>query len=404
VPRFVGLCSGGHDVLRAFSIRVLARLVGAVLQAALLVLVARDLGPRNFGDVAQVLSLGTLAAAVLGFGMNSRALRLAIGTTPREDASAILSVAMVSSVAVTLVALPVAWMAGAPWELTPWAAAAFVASESFAEVVVAILAGLHRQHLASLMVVVRRAAALGIVVACAGLGVNLVYGLLLAAVSTAAISILIAPLFWSKPSSVSTLLRGSWGYWATSLVTNLQYLDTTLLRLSAGAHLVGLYGVSSRSVAPLSLATSSMVGVLVPELSRARSPQAHERLRRSIRRMSLVVAGTAIVASPLIATAVVTVLGSGYEGAFILVVAFCVGTGVSAISQTYQAEAFARGEPMRAVLAVGLGTAIGLVGLIGFSLFWGSVGAAAAIVLMQVAILAMFVCLDIWRRRQSVEC
>ena len=85
--------------------RFVARLAAAVVQAVFLLLLARSLGPSQFGELAVAMAVGVIVGTVLGLGAETRVLRVRAEQCPDRVAGALARVRVAGTALALLVSL-----------------------------------------------------------------------------------------------------------------------------------------------------------------------------------------------------------------------------------------------------------------------------------------------------------
>lgn len=358
----------------ALVFRVISRLLASLGQAGFLLLLAREIGPSQFGAVAVVLAVGYVFSAITSFGSSTRILRLAAEDDREQTATRLLYLRLwgtaLSVVGCTVLAL----FGSANLALL---AVFIIASDQVVDYVQAYFAGTTRQLWSSLVIVTQRLipfATLGTMVLIGRFSAELIA---LSFVSTLICS-LVVPFrersmtvkFWSR--DVWAELRSSTGYWMSGLAPNISQLQPPLLTLVLDAASVGLFAITSRLTNPLTILVGALQTLLIPELARRRgTPQFHNLYRASVAASAAY--GLLLCAFAwLIADVMVFMLGGEYADAHTLIVSMTVASGLSALAQAYQSKLLAEGRPAAAAWMVGVGSAIGLVALLVIAVLGGA--------------------------------
>lgn len=353
--------------------RVLARLLASLGQAGFLLLLARELGPSQFGAVAVVLAVGFFFSAITSFGSSTRVLRLAAEDNQKQTATRLLYLRLWGT-ALSVVGCTVLAMFGGT--VLAFLAVFMLASDQIVDYVQAYFAGSGRQMLSSLVILVQRLIpfiTIGTMVLLGSFSAELIA---LCFVLTLTCS-LVAPIrersratkFWSR--DIWTELRSSTGYWMSGLAPNVSQLQPPLLSLILDAASVGFFAITSRLTNPLTILVGALQTLLIPELAKRRgTPQFHKLYRSSVAASAIY--GLLLSACAwLIADVMVAMLGQAYSEAHALIVSMTVAAAMSALAQAYQSKLLAEGRPSTAALIVGVGSAVGLVALLSIALLGG---------------------------------
>lgn len=348
---------GGHVVLR-----VVVRLGSAGMQAATLLLLARELGPSSFGTLAVLAATGTLLCSVANLGASTRVLRVgAEGGTDEERGSLAASLFWMQALgtAVMLVGLVVASLVlddPAP----ALVGTLFAVTDQQAEFTVASLSGHARQTAASVMILVQRGLPLLCLGAAVVLGLPVLGPVGAAVLVVGTLAVTWAPVRRVPAAAVRRAARSSVGYWFSGLVLNLRQLEPLVVSTLGGAGAAGLYAIAARVSNPLTIVVTSMQAVAVPEMARARDEREFRRTFRLLLGVAVAYALVLVVASPLVASAFLWIVGPQYAGARTLVTVMVGCAGLSAVSQALQGRLLALGRPGTPAWIIGIATVIGI--------------------------------------------
>lgn len=364
-PRFGRAGRTGRDVL----LRIGARGLGSALQAGSLVIVAREAGPGSFGTFSIAIAAGYLVSALTGMGASTRILRVAAEPDGASLGDVLLAIRLMGS-AITLAFGFVLIPFGVPF-WAALAAAVWVASDQLLDYAQAYFAGHGRQTISSSIVVGQRLVpfvGLAVLALCGQFNYAWLAGFALF-VAVAGVTPLVAGA--SRPRHVARILRQSAGYWVAGLVSNLTQLEPIVLRLVAPSSVVGLYAIAARLTNPLTILISALQTVLVPELSKQLGRTRFWTVYRWFLGISALYALLLSLASPLIASFAIWILGEEYAPARALIVSMVIASGFSALAQAFQARLIAEGRPFVTAWVVGAGVVVGLAFML---VFVGSVG------------------------------
>ena len=343
----------GGDV----SLRVLARIGSAGLQAATLLLLARELGPDRFGVFAVVSSAGMLLSALACLGCSTRVLRLR--AEPEQDRllPALFWIQAAGSVLVLVGLLVAAAVLDDPAPAVVGTLLAF--SDQQMEFRVSHLSGQVRQTAASVTILAQRGIPLLTVAAAIALGAGVLLPAGAALVVVAVLALVPAPAHRVALRPALRVARSSVGYWFSALVANLRQLEPLVVGSAGGVAAAGLYGIAARVSNPLTIVVTSLQAIAVPEMARSRV--GFRRMFRLLLGVAVVYAAVLVVLSPLVADLFLRIVGEQYEGARTLVTVLVVCAGLSAVSQALQARLLAVGRPATPAWIIGGATVIGLV-------------------------------------------
>lgn len=354
--------------------RIFARAVASLAQAGFLLILARELGPANFGTVAIVLSTGYVVSAVTSFGTSTRVLRIAADTDPTETATKLLYIRVIGSV---ITAIICGVLSAAMTPAVAILGVAMIASDQIIDYVQAYLAGTNRQIGSSLIVIGQRLFPFAFIAISTALGIFsqpiILASLLIPLVI--AVGIPLRERARKMPNLLQELLgevRTSTGYWMSSLAPNIGQLQLPALGLILDAANVGLFAIAARLTNPLSIMVGALQTVLMPELARRHGTPGF----RILFRVSLLASagyGLALcLSSSVVADIAIRLLGAEYIPARTLIIGMIIASGVSAVSQAFQSKLLTEGRARDVALIISLGSLVGLALLIAIAAMAGS--------------------------------
>lgn len=389
--RFVGLVSG----------RVLARGLAALLQAALLILLARAFPPGVFGTFAAAYGMAIIGAAVLGFGASTRIIRLRAETDPGVIAG-LFVLRMTGAILGSLMgAIVFIWQPSAGYAVL--VGVAFSVADSVVEFAQAYFAGVERHGIsASLPVTLRLlqvATVLSLTWASEPTIAYAVTATSLAVSISCGVLLIRTGLLQERSSmhrrALATLARSSSGYWFAGVVANIRQLEPVVLLGTGSAALAGQYSLVTRLANPLLIVPATLQLIFVPRL--VASLEDAKLLRAAMKRLWTVSAGYSIVllaAAPLIAILLPTVLGPEYEGTFALALAVIAASSLSTLAYVVQIQFIAIGKPWRSSLWIAVYSLLGVAALAVLAgtspeLVWVVPPAAQAILLITLVVVSL---------------
>nr|WP_279432479.1 oligosaccharide flippase family protein [Labedella endophytica] len=326
-----------------FAWVAIGRVIAALLQAAMLALVARSVLPEQFGLLSALLGVATFAQTASDLGIATFVLRerarepdspaVAAGLRVNQWTSLALAITSVFLIAGgALLIDPLFWFM---LPLAVWAAA-----ERNADTRVGLAVADGRAAISVINLVVRRASALVVFAALTLLGLHgvLAYSI---AVALAGLGSAVWANYYVRrhisalPSSMRLAIRSARPFWFNSAAMQARNFDATIVGLAGGAVAAGLYSAASRLTVPLQILPTSMATVVVPASIRAvRDGLSLRPLARSlVATTGLMVAFSAalILVVPLLLPAI---LGDAYQGSvpvIQIVVAFLPFSAVSSL-------------------------------------------------------------------------
>ncbi len=378
------------------ALRVASSVVGSASQAALLLLLARDLGPDGFAPFGQFMSLAYLLGLSLGFGFGVQALRLGESAVARVLLGSMVLVRASTSSAVVVGLLVVMSHFWPGQGLLFVAAALLMFNELSADLVLGGLAGQGKQNMGSLVIVLQRVVGsllpLGLVWVGTSWSVAIIIGQLLV------LTLFGGAVRWTcrAPRHPLRVVRDGLPIWLSTTVASLGQLDVTIAQGVGGPQPAGVVAAGSRVSAPLAIVPSAILTVVVPRLARSRESggdlagarRRHE-VSRMLRMVSLYALGLSMLA-PAIAWLLVLVLGPAFESGYWYFTALVVAAALNAGSQVLQAWAYAEDRPGLVTRISVVGIALGLSSLaLGLSV-WGVAGAALGPLVSQVVVLSQY--------------
>lgn len=342
--------------------RIGVRGAAAVLQAACMILIARQQGPVVFGLYSVGIAVGAVSGTILGFGASSRGLRVLREDDPVVVASSLALVRGAGSIVSSMLVVGVLLALGSPWPVSV-AVGVIAAADQVSEYEQACRAGFLEQRSSATVILVQR------MLPFISVGVGwLVNGNVIVWYGGAALVVIafvsIRPIRrFDGRLNLRDAWRGSVGYWIASLSQALQQLDAPIVRVVVGDVGVGLYGAANRLVGPLGVLVNSVVVVLAPKMGTITDER--KRLGAFLRLTAWVGVFGAVLAavSPVIASVAILLLGPKYADARPLFIGVVVAAGVSMASQVLQSYLYFEKRPSSVARVGYFSVASGLVAL-----------------------------------------
>lgn len=399
-------------MLRQFSWIASGRIFAAILQLVSLGLVASQTRPFEFGYLAALLGLCTVASAMLGFGITTHVTRAraadisdssvtyALLVNSRVSAALLFALCLGISCAAVLVD-PLFWL------MLPLAV--WIGSERNAEAWACVALADGDAHVNSISLVGRRMVTLAIQVVCMLVSVNAILAFSLGS----AIGALLSALFVrtvvaeklpgrGEDATIGGLLKVTWPYWLHSAATQVRNIDTALVVALATPAVAGMYAIASRLTSPLRILPLSLAAVLLPGLTRKKGVLD----RRTIVGISGVIVIFAVIYTSLAAMAgwaVPLFFGDEYLAAVLPVQIVCVGLTFGAAASLLASVLQARGLKRQAGY-ISLATAVYCVAAIVIgTVTAGAVGAAIGLVSSFAAQAALMLSALGFMRRGGVD-
>lgn len=366
----------------------LARGLHTVSQAVLLIFLARDVGPHEFGIIASFLAAHTVVFWLASMNTPTFVTReIALGQPARAFASIRINT-MVMAASVALALLSTALLAGQPLLLVAVAGnAVAIWSERVTENRLAISYGAKRIRTPAVTLVIRALLPLCIYLGLTSLGVDVLLAFAIARVCAGLASQLLALLLIRIPRlpelpSVREILHAQAPLATSQSMGAIRMLDSVIVIGIAGAAVSGIYSAVSRVVAPFNTFAISAAPVLVPRAAVANFAQVR-RILDGLFLAGLAVSAMTLLLTPFSEPLVVFVFGPQFAsgGTVLLWVLLRVGPVAAAplMSNALQAKGFDRlaainsaATSVLTIAAVALGTIAG-----------GASGAAAGFAVMS---------------------
>lgn len=217
--------------------------------------------------------------------------------------------------------------------------------------------------------------------------------------------ITLAPLSrTASPLGLGTVFRGSWRFWASSVLNQVRILDSAIVGAFASVASAGLYAAAQKLVNPLLLLPASLSQVILPAVARDRS-----NVRRITKRVCGLFLGTYVVIVPVtfFARGLLDLLfGSPYgDGASILVWAM-LGFPMLALSGPLAAILQGLGDEGFVALNGALFAVVALIAMVGGAITFGPTGVAAGMTIaytLRTPVLVVRIFRSDLRRSESVQ-
>ncbi|MGC0249403.1 lipopolysaccharide biosynthesis protein [Pseudactinotalea sp. Z1748] len=346
----------GDSLYRRITAYFSARVVAAGLQAIVLIVLARALGPSAFGTFAVMTAIGGVLITLLGFGTRARALRLLASDSTPGIANTLLVIRSLTAIVIaTLLAIISTTVVGITQSMA-LAGAAYVAAEGIRSFIQNILLGIQQRRRANQLEILRpvlSGSGLGLAI---WLDINPAGGYAVGLVGIALLSYISVRGslrgFWP----ILATMRSSYGYWASTSLISLQQLDIPIVGLVSSATMSGLFAGASRLSNPLNIAAASILAIITPELSAAKDSQHQRLVFLQGRRIVFWLVLTFLFLSPLSGLIGPFLLGPEYARSGPLFVGLIVAVGFDAASQLYAASYYAN-DKARDLSIIRLGTA-----------------------------------------------
>lgn len=315
-----------------------ARVLSAVLQALLLVLLVRAVPIEEFGLYAVATSVGAILTGLLGMGVATRVLRLPVIDADRYRFTVLVLAPALGALAAVLVWCCLLPSGGGTWLV---AAAIFAGSEMYGGIIQNLFFGEQRIGRANSFMVLRRALPLAALLLSAATGGDVFFSLAAGFVGSFGLTALIAGGAPSRRLHIRELLVSSRHYWVANTAAMAQQLDVPLLAVFLGSPVAGAYAAAFRLASPVHLVTSIIVSTAVPAISRATEYAERRLLEIGVIRNGIAYACLIAILSPVMSWVGPLVLGAQFDAfAWIFPLMF-LNSAVSVVNQVLSAVLYA---------------------------------------------------------------
>lgn len=357
--------------MRSASVSLLARIVGALLQALLLVLLAQVLPLADFGAVGVGLAIGAIVMGVLGFGFPTAALRNA-DDEPFLNGLVRWTAWLAPAVGTLTLVLAVLITQG--FFMACLAAACASIAELLNNVYQAVLFGQERLSRANLVMIARRAVPVAAILPLA-VQPEFTPGSLLVVYSVGSLcSAVVCRLLVGKITADRVtfrhLLRTSRHYWQTGIWAMFQQLDVVIVAALIGTSASGYFAAAFRLASPVHILTSVLTSRLIPAVSRFKAAGG-AGFGPGLRYLQLAVLYSSLIAaaSPLLGQLAILILGPDFSGGYWIFVVLFVNSALSVVNQVLSSLIFAVGRgaekvPLFTAAATALGLVVVLIGAV----------------------------------------
>jgi O-antigen/teichoic acid export membrane protein len=381
---------------------LISRVLGALAQAGILIVLARGSTPAEFGFFGAVVAFGAVMTGVLGFGLPTRALLIS-----GQDARTRIALLCAGDGLGVLIALSCMLSAifirdGAPSVLV--AAMIYSGVEFAISIHLNVLFGEQNLIRAEVLMLSRRLVPLILVVVSVALLPSLVMDAL--AVGSAIALVISISLTHSRINLVSfTAIRGlvknSRSYWFTNVGSMLQQLDATIVSVFMGPASAAGFVAGFRFASPVHLVTTLLVARIMPTVKVAAETKPRI-LRNKYFRLGLVYSILIAGVSPILSWGVVLALGGAYQRFLLVILVLFLNSALSVINQLLIAWTYARSLGERIIPTVVISsTLIGLMVVVCGALISSLEIAALGTISIQILLLITLVSFQYlqWRKK-----
>lgn len=396
-----------------FSWILMGRVIAAAIQAVTVIILARFLGPHQFGVLAAVLGIIIWLQAVADLGMAKLVVRERSAGTSTGLVSGGLWLnsrsTLILGLALTLAFLGAAtFLDEAFYLMMPLAISA--ASEKNADTWLGVAIADGDTHLNSLNLVCRRALALAGFLLLTSIEVAPMLAYSVAVAVAALCSVVFAhrhvsKLEISEREPLRNTLDAARPFWINTLAVQLRNLDAVFVGVLASPVVAGYYASASKLSSPLRMIPTSLALVILPHAARTRKDSARKVARLVL--LSGTLAGTIYASLVFIVPWIVPiVLGDEYESSIVPLQIVLVGLVFAAFTSLFGAVLQGRGFP-QLVASASVGTTIYLlIALLVLTPLGGAAGAAFALATsfaLESIALGMFLVIKILRKASSAD-
>jgi O-antigen/teichoic acid export membrane protein len=368
------------------------RILAAVLQAAILVALARSTDPATFGFFSAVFGVGVVVQNAFDLGLGTFIVRERAHDPRSPKVARALLLSNVSSIAMGAFATALLVVLGV---VTPLGFVAFLplglamAAERNADVRLGVALADGDARVNTVNLVGRRLGTIVVffvLLGAAGFDPVLAFGV--AALASGAVSAIAAHRYIARHvdraasvASVRETITAAWPFYMNSLATQLRNLDSTVVTALTGPAQGGLYAAAARLTGPLRILPTSLAAVLLPRAARV----AESEGRRAVLAMTVkvVVVMAAFYALLVLAmpTALPVVLGDAYRPSVAAVQIVLGGLVFAAAASLLTSSLQGWGDARYVAAVSAVTTALCLAG-VAFGAVWdGSTGAAVGLAL-----------------------
>ena len=388
-------------LIHQFSWILVGRLTGAVVQAGSIALLARWIGPSQFGLFAASYGIAIVLQTAGDFGFTQYIIRLRAVDRDNPAIDGVLKLSGCINLVMGSVLLSLAigltfydYMYAPLMPLAVW-----IAADKQVELWLGLSLADGKTWQNALSLVFRRVFALGVLIIAnlAAYDAFYAYNLGLAVGSTiAAVTVQVRNARVVTPAGRArfrSVFPESRGFYSNSIATQIRNIDTVLVNLILTPTAAGFYGAASRLTTPLRIIPTSFASVLMPAASKSAFSGARS-LRRPL--VILLLATTLLyvgiaIAMPLVAP---LVLGANYAGAVVVIQVVCFGLIFAAVASQLSSILQGFGAIAAVARISWITTSTCLLGIVALAPALGAFGAGMALSASYVVQVAMLlICL-----------
>lgn len=261
-----------------FSWVLFGRVLAAAIQAGLVIVLARALGPTEFGILSAVLGVTIVLQAVADLGLAKMILReRADGSLPQLVAGGLWLNSVSTRILGGIVGIGLLLLGlivnSVYLLMIPLAIS--VAGEKNADTWLGIALADGDAKLNTINLVSRRAASLLLFIVISKLGLNpmLAYSVSVAAAAVGSVLFaksVVGDALRGERTPLKTTLKVARPYWANTLSSQLRNLDVAIVGSVAAANTAGFYATAARLSGPLRMLPTSLGVVLLPRAAQVK--------------------------------------------------------------------------------------------------------------------------------------
>lgn len=347
-------------VLANISSLVIARLLGSLMQASIILLFVKHLSIAQFGSYSGVIGLGAVLTGIFGLGASVAALRIE-SCAGLGNANALIVIGLLGSIPTALISLSYATYFTSATIACALAAAAYVCAEMINGICQNILFGRRQNKTAEAFLVLRRAVPL------AGLAIGSYWGhdteifSLFLVGNAITIATGLAAAWDPNPSSLNLrkTINGVRHYWGATVAAMLQQLDVVIINATLGEAVTAIYAAAFRLASPVHIVTNSLVSLLLPKLKDSH-PESRNREAKPYLHIGLAYAGVVVGFSPFCALLIGRFFGPQYGAHWIVFTLLLINSAVSVINQLTSARLYGDGQERSVFHLTAAATIVGL--------------------------------------------
>ncbi|QTG79519.1 lipopolysaccharide biosynthesis protein [Arthrobacter crystallopoietes] len=343
---------------------VFVRVASSLMQAVMLVLLARNTDLVDFGLYSVSIAVGSILIGILGFGLTTRVLRIQADIDREQLLPSFMACTFLS--AVICVGSIILFGLAQPGAFDVWspAAALYVAAEMISTFTQSSLFGEQRLRRAELSIVLKRLIPL---VPVAGAAIYAPH-LMFQAVTVGSAALILTCLFlfgkrkWAG-WNFKNVLGGSRHFWTASLWNMAQQLDQVAVNFWIGPSAAGGYAAAFRIASPVHLITGTITSLMVPRISAEQDRGRRNATSRTFIRIGFAYAVTLVLLSPVIAWVSPILLGDAFSAFSWLFGTLIINSAISVMNQIFSGLLFAEGAAKAVARSTGISTSLSMIAI-----------------------------------------